>query len=44
VTVGYRLQHFDALFGYRYMKWNIDGHALDELDLGGLAAGIRYRF
>jgi hypothetical protein len=46
-AISYRFEKLDAVFGYRYLKWNFDdGDMLnfDELDLSGPFAGIKVRF
>jgi hypothetical protein len=44
-AVGYRFDRFDAIFGYRYLEWDIDDpKVLDTLDLGGFMAGLKFLF
>ena len=43
--VGYKLKWFDVLAGYRYLYWDFeDGKAIDDLDLSGPFAGIKFVF
>jgi len=44
--IGYRFEKFEAVLGYRYLKWEFhDNSALDSLDIHGpiLGASFRYR-
>lgn len=43
-TVGYHFKNWDVYAGYRYMAWNLDQAAIDQLNIGGFVAGARYRF
>jgi hypothetical protein len=40
----YRFSKLDAGFGYRYMKWEFDDYTLDDMDVSGPYAGVRFRF
>jgi len=43
--LGYRFKSFDVLIGYRYLYWDFeDNAALDDLDISGFGAGIRFYF
>ena len=43
--LGYRFKHFDLLVGYRYLSWEFeDNAALDDLNLSGVGAGIKFYF
>lgn len=43
--LGYRFKRFDVLAGYRYLYWDFeDNAALDDLELSGIGAGIRFYF
>lgn len=43
--LGYRFKRVDVLAGYRYLYWDFeDNAALDDLDLSGFGAGIRFHF
>jgi hypothetical protein len=43
LAVGYRFDRFDAVFGYRYLDWSFDdGEALEDLNLSGIMAGIKF--
>ena len=45
LAVGYRFDRFDAVFGYRYLDWSFDdGEALEDLNLSGAMAGIKFTF
>ena len=42
---GYRFKSLDVLAGYRYLYWEFeDNSALDDLELSGFGAGIRFYF
>jgi hypothetical protein len=40
----YRFSKVDAAFGYRYIKWEFDDSVLDNLDVSGPYAGVRFDF
>ena len=40
----YRFSKVDAAFGYRYLKWKFSDEILDELDVNGPYAGVRFSF
>jgi len=41
----YRFDKVDAGFGYRYLKWEFDdGGVLNDLDINGPYAGVRFKF
>lgn len=40
----YRFSKVDATFGYRYMKWKFDDFTLDNLNLSGPYAGVKFDF
>jgi hypothetical protein len=43
--LGYRFKRVDVLAGYRYLYWDFeDNAALDDLELSGIGAGIRFYF
>jgi opacity protein-like surface antigen len=43
--LGYRFKKVDGVLGYRYMYWDFDDNdALDDLNLSGFLAGVRFRF
>lgn len=44
VGLGYQFKNFDAGFGYRYLKWEIDDGQLDELTIKGPYAGVKFLF
>jgi hypothetical protein len=44
VGLGYQFKKFDAGFGYRYLKWDIDDGQLEDLTIKGPYAGVRFRF
>lgn len=44
-SVGYRFETFDVAAGYRYLDYEFDGKGIiDDLNISGPYAGIRYRF
>ena len=43
--LGYRFKRVDVLAGYRYLYWDFeDNAALDDLEISGVGAGIRFHF
>ncbi len=43
--LGYRFDFFDVLVAYRYLGWNFDDNdVLDDLNVSGFAAGVRFFF
>ncbi|HYQ73006.1 MAG TPA: hypothetical protein VET88_13895 [Gammaproteobacteria bacterium] len=42
--LGYQFRNFDAAFGYRYLKWDIDSGQLEDLTIKGPYAGVRFFF
>ncbi len=43
--LGYRFKSLDVLVGYRYLYWDFeDNAALDDLDVSGPGAGVRFYF
>jgi len=42
--LNYQFEKFDAGFGYRYLTWNLDDNALDDLTVKGPYAGVRFLF
>jgi hypothetical protein len=43
--IGYRFETFEAVLGYRYLKWEFDNNAaLEDLAVGGPILGARFRF
>jgi hypothetical protein len=43
--LGYRFKRVDVLAGYRYLYWDFeDNAALDDLELSGIGAGVRFYF
>lgn len=43
--VGYKFKWFDVVVAYRYLYWDFeDGAAVDDLDLSGPFAGIKFEF
>ena len=40
----YRFSKVDATFGYRYVKWKFDDFTLDNLNLSGPYAGVKFDF
>jgi hypothetical protein len=40
----YRFSNVDAAFGYRYLKWELDNDAFNDLDVSGPFAGVRFSF
>jgi len=48
-AINYRFKKVDAVFGYRYLRWNFDegtsfGKEIDDLYLSGPFAGVKFRF
>lgn len=42
--LGYRFGICDVLVAYRYLEWNFDDAVLDNLNVSGVAAGVRFFF
>lgn len=42
--IGYQFQKFDAVLGYRYLTYDIDDGALEDLTVKGPYAGVRFLF
>ncbi len=42
--INYRFSKVDAAFGYRYLKWELNDQAFDDLDISGPYAGVRFSF
>lgn len=43
--INYRFDDIDAVFGYRYLKWEFDdGEVFDDLDISGPYLGVKYFF
>ena len=42
--IGYRFKWFDVNAGYRYMAWDLGGDVIDDLDISGPYAGIKFLF
>jgi len=44
-ALSYKFDSFEGRFGYRYLKWEFDGHgALEDLTIKGPFAGALFRF
>lgn len=45
IGIGYRLENFDLVLGYRYLDWDLGtGGALTSLDVEGPQLGVRFQF
>ena len=44
IGLSYALDKFDLTFGYRYLRYALDGPALDELEISGPYVGAIFRF
>ncbi len=43
--IGYRFESFEAILGYRYLKFEFeDNSALDDLDIHGAMLGLKFNF
>lgn len=40
----YNFDNYAIHAGYRYIEWDHDGEAIDDLNLGGVFAGVRFKF
>ncbi len=44
VGIGYKFEKYSLHAGYRYLTWDHDGEAIDDLTLDGVYAGVRFKF
>ena len=42
--LNYKFKKVDAIVGYRYLDWDIDGNSIDDLTLKGPFAGVKFSF
>jgi len=42
--LNYKFKKVNAVFGYRYLNWDIDGSAIDDLTVKGPVAGVKFFF
>lgn len=42
--LAYNFEKYSVHAGYRYIDWDHNGEAIDDLNLGGVFAGVRFRF
>jgi hypothetical protein len=42
--LAYKLDKYALHVGYRYLDWDHGGQAIDDLNLGGVFAGVRFKF
>ena len=41
-AVVYRFDHLDAVLGYRYLDWEFDDEPVEDLNLSGIFAGVKF--
>lgn len=42
--LAYKFDKYSIHAGYRYLEWDQNGDAIDDLNLGGVFAGVRFKF